>query len=432
MSSYDSTNLRVTDLKAGFLFDYDLQNWEVKEEYEYDWGNDFYTQEYKVNCGADEGFLSVEVDDEIELAFFRKVSVVAIDPELTRKVVENEEPPRTIEYKGTTYHRTEESLGHWRNVKTSNWEQLITWDYEDESGSKYLTIERWGEEEIEVSVGHEVKEYQISNILPREEVPERAPRDIEDVKSKNKSKGCFVLVLIGLIFMVFGMARCSSSDSSYKKNPVDKLVTELMDNYTFSVILSDMDMQTSGWDSDFMHKYKVVYQQDSSSTPEKFETEWEQVSKDYFKKHESDLGMELVSKGPDGKINRSVSPAGYGAYVGNSKYGEWKTNESGQSFWSFYGKYMFMQSMFGMFWGGPVYRSYYSDWRGNYYGSRPYYGPRGNSYGTNSRNMQKTRPDFYQRRKQKNGFSARSGRRSRSSSRYGGSSYRSRGGGFGK
>jgi len=51
-------------------------------------------------------------------------------------------------------------------------------------------------------------------------------------------------------------------------------------------------------------------------------------------------------------------------YVGNSNYGEWRTNSNGNSFWHWYGQYAFFSMMFG---NRPV---YYDSWA---YNRRPSY-----------------------------------------------------------
>jgi len=160
--------------------------------------------------------------------------------------------------------------------------------------------------------------------------------------------------------------------------------------------------------------------------------------------------MEVATK-KDGKLSKVASPAGYNHYVGNQKYGHW-TERNGSSFWEFYGRYAFMSSMFHMM--SPVHRSYWNDYRGGYYGSRPYYGPSGsNIYGTRSytssssgRNTtwgskptnfksqvrnQVSRSSSAAKSKSYSSSSSYS-RKSRSSSRYSSSSSRSRSGGFGK
>ena len=86
---------------------------------------------------------------------------------------------------------------------------------------------------------------------------------------------------------------------------------------------------------------------------------------------------------PRMQVARSEAKSAQGAgshLVGNPRYGQWRQNSSGQSFWAFYGQYAMMRSLF--FRPGPY---YYSSWYGNrgwsYYGDvgRHYYGGRADS-----------------------------------------------------
>lgn len=251
------------------------------------------------------------------------------------------------------------------------------------------------------------------------------------------------LALLGLL------SSCGGSRSrSWQRNPVDDMVRDLSAEPIFSIILHDMDVQ-GNFVKTYLHKYKVVTL-DNDSIPQVETTGWEEVSEKFFFAHENDMGMEVASKAEDGTVSKISGPAGHANYVGNPRYGEWRTDNSGNSFWSFYGKYRLMTDIFG--WGSrPIYRNDYYDYRNNYYGRRPYYGNVSSSgnprYGTNSDYNRRSRPNFFDRRAQKNGFQRSSSRNrtsstssnrtsrsrtSRSSSRYSGSSSRSRGGGFGK
>ena len=71
--SYDPTNISVRDLDMGFVLDYDMKTWVVKGVYDYDWGDNFFTREYKIDSGEEQLFLSVEDDDELEIVFLRKI-----------------------------------------------------------------------------------------------------------------------------------------------------------------------------------------------------------------------------------------------------------------------------------------------------------------------------------------------------------------------
>lgn len=210
---------------------------------------------------------------------------------------------------------------------------------------------------------------------------------------------------------------------NYVENPTDQFVKEYFSSKTFSVVLFDMDVNGTFFKS-YKHKYKIIAE-NSDGEVNQADTDWIEVSPKYFQANENNLGMELVSKGDDGKINKSVGPAGFNSYVGNSRYGEWRSDGSGGSMWAFYGRYMFMSQMFGLM-GRPAYYRHYNDYYSNYRYSRPYYGTAksgGSRYGTNSAYTKKSRPNFYTRKSRKgwsnkgrssNRYSSRGSSRSRS------------------
>lgn len=239
-----------------------------------------------------------------------------------------------------------------------------------------------------------------------------------------------LIILVGII----ALQSCSSNN--FKKNPIDQLIVQMDQVKPYSIILQDMDVNGS-FSHTYLHKYKIITE-DIDGIPQEKITDWKEVPKLFFSKNENNLGMEIVSKNSEGKISKSAAPPGYGNYVGNSKYGEWKTNSSGNSFWSFYGKYMMMSTMFDLV-RRPYYRNDYSHYRsGGYYGSRSYYGQKSSTgsyrYGTNSAYNKQTKPSFFQRKASKRGWSESSRRSSSNtkSTRSRSSSSRSRSGGFGK
>ncbi len=94
--AYDPTNLRVTDLEKGFLVDYDLNSWQVVAVYEYDWGNNNFTREFKLDSGDDVAFLHIEEDDELFLTLTRKIKVRSVGEDLPEKILKKEHPPKKI------------------------------------------------------------------------------------------------------------------------------------------------------------------------------------------------------------------------------------------------------------------------------------------------------------------------------------------------
>ncbi len=163
---FDVTNLKVTDLRRGFIFDLEGKSWEVTKEYEYDWGDDFFTLEFQVKSVDATAYLHVEEDDEIEITITKEVDINNIDKALVDEIVEQEKPRRTIEFSGRTFFRKAEATGNFRDLSGNNWDPFISWDYRDETGKYLLSIEQWGEDEFEASIGRVVEEYEISNIFP--------------------------------------------------------------------------------------------------------------------------------------------------------------------------------------------------------------------------------------------------------------------------
>ena len=245
-----------------------------------------------------------------------------------------------------------------------------------------------------------------------------------------------------LIFILVGtLVLCScGGGKKFKKNPVDDLIRDMPANVPFSIVLHDMEVEGSFFET-YFHQYEIIATDsvvtigDSTATlPSRKLTGFMEVSEDYFKMQANNMGMEIASRDANGNVSKGVNPPGYSNYVGNQRYGRW-VNRGGTSFWEFYGQYAFMSSMFNMM-AYPVRRSYYDDWRGNYYGTgRTYYGPNtgGTSYyGTGSAYTNSTRPNSSWSNNQSRFKRRVQERTSRSGSRYSGSSSRSRGGGFGK
>lgn len=169
-SHYDSTNIRVHDLDVGFVFDYDLSTWEVQGIYEYDWGNNYFTREFKINNGSDTRYLSLEEDDELCLSVSKKIKVRVLGEHVMDDLMNREKPPGKIHYEGTEYFLEKEAPGYFHDIAKGkdDWEEFISWNFEDDAEKQIITIEQWGEKDFEASIGKNIDEFEISNILPGE------------------------------------------------------------------------------------------------------------------------------------------------------------------------------------------------------------------------------------------------------------------------
>lgn len=168
----DFGNMTVLDLEVGCFFDYDLSTWKIDEEYEYDWGDQEFSREFKVTNGVDVRFLSIEEDDGIYMEFTQKINLKKIDSTLYSYLISSDEvkPPAHLTYEGKKYFLDEEAPGYYRNVMDGDeWTEFISWTYYDDSEENVLTIEQWGDTSFDASQGKVIKEFQISNLLPNSE-----------------------------------------------------------------------------------------------------------------------------------------------------------------------------------------------------------------------------------------------------------------------
>jgi hypothetical protein len=173
-----------------------------------------------------------------------------------------------------------------------------------------------------------------------------------------------------LIILVSILTLTSCADERHGKTPLDELIKKLDAEKNFTIILYDMEEEGT-FSPTYKHQYKVITNGPDSIPVEAIQ-EWVEVPEDFFIQHENDMGMEIAAK-KNGVVSKQTAPAGYTNYVGNTQYGTWKSDASGNSFWEFYGKYAMMSSMIGMM-SAPLYRTSYIDYDQNYRGQRPYYG----------------------------------------------------------
>ncbi|MDG1106428.1 MAG: DUF4178 domain-containing protein [Cyclobacteriaceae bacterium] len=168
--AYDVTNLSLKDLNVGFIFDYDMKSWVVKEVYKYDWGNNNFTSEYKVDSGDEVAFLHIADEGELEISLSKSIRLSKIDEAIADEIEKNEKPPRKIHFNEKLYFLEEDAAGYFRDLskETEDWEELISWEYLNDEATNVLSITQWDIRNIEASAGLILKEYQFSNIIPSE------------------------------------------------------------------------------------------------------------------------------------------------------------------------------------------------------------------------------------------------------------------------
>ncbi|MFP4348305.1 MAG: hypothetical protein ACOCWY_01070 [Thermodesulfobacteriota bacterium] len=186
-------------------------------------------------------------------------------------------------------------------------------------------------------------------------------------------------LLLALLFFLVGCG----GDSL----PIQNIQATLSDAPSYSIILENMK-EEGNFFKDHYHRYRVVQGDDAAVT------DWLRVPEEFYQANEPFMGMVLAAKKEGENITEPIPP-GY-QYVGDTRYGNWRTDDRGRSFWEFYGKYALLSNLFGG-WYRPVYRDDYDAYRYNRSRNIPYFG-RNNQYGTSGAIVKQAKPDFYQRR----------------------------------
>lgn len=165
---YDILNMKVSDLKKGFIFDYNMSNWIVEAEYKYDWGDEYFTTEFKVTNGIDIRYLSIDSEDNDYVSIVEKIKLRQIDINLPEYIIKHNQPPKEIMYNNIKYLLEEENPGYFKDSENKNqdWIEFLSWDYEDYDNN-LITIEQWDERSFEAAIGKYVKNTEITNILPQ-------------------------------------------------------------------------------------------------------------------------------------------------------------------------------------------------------------------------------------------------------------------------
>ncbi len=161
-------DLTLPNLKVGYFLDWDLKTWEVASCNYYDWGSGERTIEWQLITSDDTLYLEYELDDDAFWCVSRKISFKNLGQDIKAHIRAHEDPPEEIVFEDVAYHLEDSGGGKFFKDGTGTGSELIKWEYEDDEGKKFVSIEQWGENSFEASAGFEVEEYQFSNILPRD------------------------------------------------------------------------------------------------------------------------------------------------------------------------------------------------------------------------------------------------------------------------
>ncbi|MGD1846069.1 MAG: DUF4178 domain-containing protein [Salibacteraceae bacterium] len=155
------------EMKKGFVLDYFLKTWEVKKVDIYDWGNGETSREYLIDSGDDAQFLHVEPGTPLKCTLSKTLELREIDPLLASSIVKADDAPQQLVYQNETYHKVSSAQGYCgeEGSPEEDWSKFVNWTYD--CGEKFISVDRWDEEEFSAAYGCYVKPFEFSDILPR-------------------------------------------------------------------------------------------------------------------------------------------------------------------------------------------------------------------------------------------------------------------------
>ncbi len=216
--------------------------------------------------------------------------------------------------------------------------------------------------------------------------------------ARDAGRGRTAMLALAMI-LPLAVAACSSG------TPLDRLRAQLDGFPEYTVVLEDMDSSLFG----YSHRYRLLVGQPQPGSDDLDYRETvvdSEVDGATYSRYEPFLGMVILSKTRDGGVDEGAHPPGY-QQVGDERYGQWRDDGRGGSFWEFYGQYALLSNLLGGF-GGGIRRDDWNGYRDSRDRGQTYYGRGGSTYGTNGSATRQSNPDFFRRQQARQASRTRS------------------------
>ena len=158
-------DLVLEKLRVGYLVDYDLKTWRVTAHNTYDFDGQK-VDEWELSYDRELRYLERYEEDEEVWSLATKVPIGMLGDAVRDRLYAQEEPPGEIVYRDRAYYLSGDAAGYFRERGVGEPQPMLTWEYSDADNAHFLTVEQWGEREIEASTSVRVHTYEFTNILP--------------------------------------------------------------------------------------------------------------------------------------------------------------------------------------------------------------------------------------------------------------------------
>lgn len=153
------SELTIKNIQIGDYVTYRNVDYYVRQRYLYRAGA-FEWMSYQFSDVGRKNYLwlDVEEDDELSIEMSKPVK---LPPNVSIAVLESK---KDIIVGSEVFHFDEHGYAQVRIQKENkSWElsKVEYWDYADENETRYLSIERWGVDELEATIGNPIREFEL-------------------------------------------------------------------------------------------------------------------------------------------------------------------------------------------------------------------------------------------------------------------------------
>ena len=99
------------------------------------------------------------------MEFCRKLPISQLDGDIAGEIVSNEDPPEIVVFQGKKFAFEEDDIGDFFLEGSDEGLSFVSWDFEDEQGKDFLTIEQWGETKFDMQVGFIKSRLKITSLI---------------------------------------------------------------------------------------------------------------------------------------------------------------------------------------------------------------------------------------------------------------------------
>lgn len=149
--------------EAGTRLKYNSCIWTIKKIIEYNWGESYISYDYIIDNDVEIAYLCVEeIDSKLYISFKKDSFLTNLAEGVLDEFKNSEVPPALIMFSDIQYLFDRESVGKSRLENSTDWTDLISWEYIDKTNINVLTIERFSEIDYFVSVGKTISMSEIT------------------------------------------------------------------------------------------------------------------------------------------------------------------------------------------------------------------------------------------------------------------------------